>query len=157
MRYTLLVGLLLACCSVAEATPRYAILEGFELGNECAPIALLVEQVGREEVRMGLTQDNITTTVRSQLRAARLYRSRIGPYLYVNIQVVGAAVSVRLKFNKPLSDPISGQQQIATTWDKSLLGHGLEAEYVLSRLSRLTATFIDAYLRVNEKACKRSD
>lgn len=154
------VGLvaLAALVFVAEgvARPRYNILEGFWLGNECEPIALLVEQVGRAETRLGLTQQRIITTVRSRLRAARLYWDRIGPYLYVNIHVVGDAVSIRVTFNKPLSDPISGQKQIATTWNQGVLGQNNNADDVLASLSRLIDGFIDNYLRVNEAACQRS-
>ena len=150
---SVLMGGLLVCSTVGVTGPRYSILEGFWLGNECEPIGLLVEPVGQAETRMGLTQQRIITTVRSRLRAARLYQERIGPYLYVNIQVVGSAFSVRLAFNKPLSDSVSGEKNLAVTWDRQSLGQADDGDYVIARLSRLTDMFIDNYLRVNKQAC----
>ena len=104
-------------------------------------MALFVESVRGEKRAMSLTRDVIAAAVRSRLRAARLHWSRVGPYLYVNMH----------------ADPISGEQQLATTWDKGLLGSGGNANDVLSGLSRLTDIFIDEYLRVNEQACKQQD
>ena len=46
--------LLFAYVTVAVAGPRYLPLVGFELGNDCEPVALIVEQVGQAETRLGL-------------------------------------------------------------------------------------------------------
>ena len=128
----------------------------FRLGNKCQPIGLIVESIDGDGAKMGLTQEDITTTVRSRLRAARIYRDledRV-PYLYVNILVVETAFNISLEFNKWLSDPISGREQFGTTWDKSVTGRTSGADYVLSSLSRRMDQFIDEYLRVNELACQ---
>lgn len=146
--------------SQAQAIDR---IDRFKLWNACEPINLLVEWLDDEDVRMGLTHEAITTTVRSRLRAARLYGTNEitdpSPTLYVNVNSVGGtrAFSVKLDFQKQVSDPISGHNGSATTWSKALTGqHGGDAGYILSGASQLTDMFIDEYLRVNESACPRS-
>ena len=131
----------------------------FELGNECKPINLAVEEVGSRGIAMGLTKEAITTTVRSRLRAARLYRSGSGPYLYVNVNILpgATAFSVTFEFRKLLSDPkLSGLEGFATTWDRAMVGQTMNVGYIFSWISQLTDEFIDDYLRVNESACSRS-
>lgn len=110
---------------------------------------------------MGLTREAIVTTVRSRLRAARLYSSSgsvLNPFLYVNVNTVpgGTGFNVDLHFQKRVSDPISGRDGIAATWHKSITGQSRDVGYILSGVSRLTDMFIDEYLGVNEPACSRS-
>ena len=141
-------------------------VERFQLWNVCGPITLLIESMHYDAVKIGLTHEAITTTVRSRLRAARLYGgSEItpGPYgitpaLHVHVTTVpgGVGFSVAFKFNKQVSDPISGQTNLATTWDKGAAGQSMDVGYILSWVSRLTDEFIDEYLRVNEPACSHS-
>lgn len=50
----LVMVLLFAYVTVAVAGPRYLPLVGFELGNDCEPVALIVEQVCQAETRLGL-------------------------------------------------------------------------------------------------------
>ena len=164
MRSFIFVGALLVWCAVAGAMPKgaedenSARIDRFKLWNECAPIRLVVEEVDRNEVAMGLTEEVIITTVRSRLRAARLYTGEnqvSEPYLYVNINTVKSAFSISFSFEKALFDPISGQTNYATTWREGADGRG-GADYILSAgVARLTDTFIDEYLRVNEEACQR--
>ena len=153
-----LPALLLAL--LRAATPidaeEVSSLDLFKLRNDCKPIYLAVEEVDEDSAGMGLTRDSITTTVRSRLRAARLYDSEIGSYLYVRVGTVGRAFTVILEFKKLLFDPISGRENAAATWDTSRIGEGWDAGYILSWVSQMTDEFIDEYLRVNEPACSRS-
>lgn len=129
----------------------------FELGNVCEPISLLVESLPSAAENMGLTGKAITTTVRSRLRAARLYNSQSKPYLYVRVNILsrGTAFSVGVAFDKLLSDPkLNGLKSYATTWQRGMVGQG-DADYILSTVSLLTDEFLDAYLRINESACPR--
>ncbi len=146
---TVHVATLAVAILLGSATPLLAMLDRFELENVCAPIALIVEDVDREEKAMGLTKRAIITTVRSRLRAARLYQIRIGPYLYVNVNVVGSAFSARVAFNKVLFDPISELKFPTQTWGKSVTGQGKDADLILSWIGQSTDMFIDEYLRVN--------
>lgn len=152
---TVLVAALATVVLLGSATPLSARLDLFELENVCEPIALIVEDMDREAMAMGLTQRAILTTVRSRLRAARLYQIQIGPYLYMRVNVVGAAFSVRVAFNKVLFDPISGLKFPATTWQQSATGEGRDADRILSWIGQSTDRFIDEYLRVNAPACSR--
>jgi len=151
-----LVATLAGVVFLGVAPPLFANLERFELANACEPIALIVEELDREERAIGLTQAAIATTVRSRLRAARLYEARPGPFLYVYVNVFGSAFSVRVAFNKMLFDPISGLKFGATTWQDSATGEGREvADLILSWIGQSTDRFLDAYLRVNAPACPR--
>ena len=142
-----------------------ARIDRFGLWNACKPIHLVVEHTGDDAVRMGLTQRAIATTVRSRLRATRLYGSSGGggsgsnPSLYVNVSTVGnrgAGFNVNLGFLKYVSDPISGEEGHATTWHRGVVGQSRDVGYILSGVSQLADEFIDEYLRVNEPACPRS-
>ena len=164
MRSIIFVGMLLAWSGPgAAASPKDAedalvssALDLFHLGNECKPVGLLVERLPTGAATRGLKREDIVTMVRSRLRAARLYRDHtFGPHLYVNVNVLSAAHSIRFDFNKMLNDPISGQSMLAVTWDKSLLGQDGDVHFILGGVSQLTDEFIDAYLRVNEEACQR--
>lgn len=132
----------------------------FELWNACRSIRLLVERLPDDDVQGGLTHEAIVTTVRSRLRAARLYgeiSTALQSYLYVNVNSVGGVgYNVRLAFSKPVSDPISGQNGLASTRTEGLVGQSRDAGFILSGVSRLKDRFIDEYLRVNEPACPRS-
>ena len=153
---------------LATVTPMHADdvqdrinLGRFQLWHACQPIDLLVESPDDDEVKMGLTRESITTTVRSRLRAARLYResTRPSPYLYVVINALprdrggDTAFSVRLEFRKHFFDRISYRAGSASTWDTGAVGWG-DAAYILSGVSQLMDEFIDEYLRVNESACQ---
>ena len=87
---------------------------------------------------------------------ARLYDSEFtGPYLYVNVNVVGMAFNTSLEYNKPVHDLASDVTGVASTWDISLTGtHGGGSNYILSTISELMDRFLVEYLRVNEAACK---
>ena len=135
-----------------------ALLGRFELGNVCKPINLLVEAIDSNEEAMGLTRKAIITTVRSRLRAARLYKSGREPYryyLYVNVNTLDPAFTIKVQFNKMFTDPISGVENSAITWDKGTVGKAPNATYILSVLAELTDEFIDEYLQVNAPDCPR--
>ena len=135
-----------------------ARLDRFQLGNVCQPINLLVESIESKDEAMGLTRQAIITAVRSRLRAARLYAGGKGPYqyyLYVNVNTLDPAFTITVQFNKLFTDPISGEETTAITWDKRTLGQAPDAAYILSALAQLTDLFIDEYLRVNAPACPR--
>lgn len=155
----LMGGTLFVCYAVGLAESRYPVLKGFELGNACEPIAVLVELLPTGAVEMGLTRETIITMVRARLRAARLYTRESEPYLYVHVNAGSqqAAFSVRLQFMKVLSDPISGAESFAPTWEKDFVGQAWEADYILSTVSLLMDQFLDEYLRVNEEACQRRE
>ena len=65
-----------------EIEPSY---DRFRLWNNCQPFTLVVEQLGDDATEIGLKKDTIETTVRSRLRAARIYTDNgfPHPYLYV--------------------------------------------------------------------------
>ena len=157
----LLVALLGAVTPIpAQYTEDIGVTDYFQLWHACQPVPLRVEPMPAAAVEMGLTREAIATTVRSRLRAARLYSSEDTPsrrpYLYVNVTTVNRtrAFSVTFHFFKWLPDPITELESFATTWTTGMVGvHGGDAGYVLSSVSRKTDEFIDAYLRVNEAAC----
>ena len=131
-------------------------VDRFRLWNECKPIFLLVENLNDHAAKIGLTKELIETTVRSRLRAARIYKStRSLPHVYVRVDVAGRAFSVELALSKIVTDNASGELNYAKTWETGSIGtHGRgDAGFTLQAVSRHTDKFIDEYLRVNAEAC----
>ena len=161
MFLVLVVALVTTVTSISAQYTENELIDHFQLWHACQPVPLRVEPMKDAAVEMGLTREAIATTVRSRLRAARLYSSEDvtpgQPYLYVSVTTVRRVFDVNIYFFRWLSDPITGVESFATTWIRGMVGHhGGDAGYVLSAVSRKTDEFIDAYLRVNESACSRS-
>ena len=119
--------------------------------------APVVESLPADAAEIDLAKASIQVAVESRLRSARLYdsESTFGPYLYVNVNVVGRAFNTSLKYNKQVYDLASDVTSAANTWNTSFTGtHGGGSNYILSTISELMDSFLVEYLRVNEAACK---
>ena len=138
----------------AGSSPR---LERFELFNACRPMALVVESLNDDAGKIGLSKDTLQAAAESRLRAARLYaedfEKTYGSYLYVNVNVVGRAVSARVHYQKPVTDEF-GVLSLTTTWYTGIVGMASDASYIVQVLSQLLDEFLAAFLRVNEEACE---
>ena len=146
--------------AVPSRTEAVTGSDRFALWNDCRPVRLLVQNLINDAADIGLKKEAISVAVRSRLRAARLYTAEMGwppsSWLYINVNIVGAAFNITVEYNKWLTDSISGEPGWAATWSKGSAGtHGRNSGFVLSGISRFTDSFIDEYLRVNEDACKR--
>ena len=153
-----IVALLVLTATTPVGAEDVSSRDRFRLWNACEPISLLVEDLHDYAVKRGLTREAITTTVRSRLRAARLYDSESRPFLYVSVHTHtgtrSTAFIAELRFIKWLPDPkLNGLEGAAITWVTGRVGQG-DATYILSSVSRLTDEFIDEYLRVNASACQ---
>ena len=126
----------------------------WQLGNECKPIPLLVE-LNKNARDIGLKTEAIETLARSRLRAARIYDETLdAPYLYININVSGSAVSVERQFKRWLRLP-DGTSGIAVTWSNGATGvHGGRSDFIMQSLSQHVDEFIDKYLEANAEFCK---
>ena len=143
---------LLADAASAESVTDY---DRFRLWNNCQPMDLIVESLSKDAVQIGLTKEKIAISVRSRLRAARLYDMSALPFLYVNVHVVGRAFSGFAEYNKIVTDHATGEENAAATWSTRGTGtHGGDAGYILSAIAGYMDSFIDEFLRVNEDACK---
>jgi len=147
-------ALLIAATAETEEVTN---IDRFRLWNNCAPMDLIVEHLPDAATEIGLKKEAIETTVRSRLRAARLFDAGKLQYLYVNVNVVGRAHGISFEYNKYFYDPASELHGFAITWDSSGTGtHGSDSRYILSHVAEYIDKFIDEYLRVNEDACSRS-
>ena len=105
-------ALLIAAFLVASASPGAAIDENaaidrdrFRLWNECSPIALSVPDLSEVAATIGLAKDTIEVTVRSRLRAARLYSPTVHASLVsVNLTVLELAYRVGFDYYKVVTD-----------------------------------------------------
>ena len=152
-----LLALALIITPVQETTDR----DLFRLFNNCEPMSLDVEVNGDDEdvKKVGLTKERVQFAVESRLRGARWFRSYLLlPGLAVNVSVLDDAFTIYMSYTKILFDSVSGKNNFAPTWDRSILGtHGQRGtEYIVSRLSELLDEFLTEYLRVNEAACTGS-
>ena len=140
----------------------------FTYWTRCSPLRLLVAMDPRDAVRIGLTEEVVATTVRSRLRAARLYTDTNNlevPALLIHVGVVnsrrrpGGVFSIDIALHKHLYDPLTGHSFPAQTNDITGLGYGFlglhagNSSFILSQIARAMDGFLDAYLRVNEPAC----
>ena len=170
---------------LAIAAPSRALADGekslrdlmrFTYWTECSPLRLIVLIGDPEEAaRIGLTEEAITTAVRSRLRAARLYTDTSNPEVprlvilvrVVNSKIVtGGAFNIDMALNKPRYDPLSGHSfpagpgsllRLLTNSHSTDLGlHSGDSTglaFILSAIGQKMDGFLDAYLRVNESAC----
>ena len=144
--------LLFADSGSAENVTDY---DRFRLWNNCQPMDLIVGSLSEDEEQIGLTKEKIAISVRSRLRATRLYDMSALPFLYVNVQVVGRAFSSFVEYNKIVTDHATGEENAAATWTTYGTGtHVGDPSYILSATAEHMDRFIDEYLRVNEDACR---
>lgn len=130
-------------------------LERFSLYASCQPMNLVVETLHPNAATFGLRKDAIQAAVESRLRSARIYDSDAGAYLYVNVNTVGAAFGIDLEYRKRVLDVVSQEMSFAATWTQGITGtHSRNASYILSNISQAMDSFLSAWLRVNEEACR---
>lgn len=116
-RSGLLLGLLLAVPLSAHA--QDASWERFQLYTRCAGMRMSATLQDSDDDLDSLTVRQIEQSVRSRLRAARLYRETSGFALRIYVSVVRQAYGLGLHFYKPLDDPVSGLRARAITWEAS--------------------------------------
>ena len=161
------VALSLMLAAPSGAADIETEIDRFQLWHACQSVGLVVEQLPDDAGKIGLRRPDIETAVRSRLRGARIYNDRSSsPYLYVNVNVVGAAFSVGFYFKRWVTVSVAfwlkpkgmdGPAGPAATWNVGSAGtHGDAAGYVLSAVARHTDKFIDEYLRVNAGACRKA-
>ncbi len=128
----------------------------FRLLNRCGPVDLVVEGLPSAAAALNLRDEDIRTLGESRLRGARLFSDSAGPYLYINVNVVGRAFSADVEFYKWLNDPISGGNWPAKTWSSGSAGTAGASggNFILQTLSRHVDRFLLEYLRVNEDYCR---
>ena len=153
-RPALLLALALAISGAVEAEVND--LERFDLGTDCAPLVLIVEDLDPHAEKIGLARDAIRLAGESRLRAARIYNPEPygTPYLYVRIGVGSVAHFVTVQLGKEVIDIATGLHGLADTWESGRYGtHGGGSDVILASLARILDRFIADYLRVNESAC----
>ena len=148
----------LALTAASASASEVSDQDRFQLWNDCRPMGLLVEEMPDDAAAIGLTEDAITVAARSRLRAARIYteaRSEAaGSFLYINVNVVGPAYGISVRYLKYVNDLATMLELAATTWDSISTGtHGRDPTHISSSVAGHIDKFIDEYLRVNEDAC----
>ena len=156
----LLAAFLIAAASLVLAasarTENMTWRDRFELWNNCKPMKVVVEDLYKDVIDIGLTEEAIATAVRSRIHAARLYDVSVLLYPYVNVTVADLTFNVFVQYDKWMMDVASGERGMASSWLTGSAGmHGRDSGYILSVVSQHTDRFIDEYLRMNEDACTR--
>lgn len=119
-----------------------------------------------------LADSDLEGVVYSGLRSAELLKERASsrappppgprrespPLLYVAIGILHWAYVVRVELLKVVTDPGTDIKGAATTWRTYQYGiHSGDPAFVISSLSTAVQTFVDEYLRVNERFCGARD
>ena len=145
--------------SPLAAAEKISNFDRFQLWADCEPIALIVEKL-EHKARFGLTKDAVLTTVRSRLRAARIYDDGSpDSFLHVEVGILrnkpgNQTYVVGFKYHKVMKDAASGVESFASVWNEVRFGYGDHVS-VLAVVSRYADKFIDEYLRVNRDACEK--
>ena len=151
----LIIALALYAITTASAQEEVSNSDRFGLWNNCESLDIIVSDLHEDAAEIGLTSDQIITTVRSRFRAARIYDPAAITYLYVNVNVFSTAFNLSISYKKALLDPGLNKTGYATTWTIGSVGtHGGNANYILGTLSLTVDEFIDEYFRVNADACQ---
>lgn len=146
--------LLLATVFATPVAQAQGIFERFNLLTRCAPLALTVERLDSDAAVIGLTKASLRYAVESRLRAARIFTEEYQGYrLYLNVDVVGRAYSIDLRFWKALWDPFT-ESWGGMTWDVSSTGTTSRADFIRSSVAEHMDKFLTEYLRVNEGYCE---
>lgn len=151
------------------AEKRVTDHDRFDLWLNCRPVELAVGVFGKDAHRIKLQEKAVAVTVRSKLRAARLYSGNGGlgfdGRLAVSVSVVGAAFKVDLSLlhfvTRLGSLTVDAPKELrelsgmAVIWQRIAIGtHGKRVDYILGTVALYMDVFIDEYLRVNAPACK---
>lgn len=173
------VALSVMLAAPSSAADRDKMIDYLKLWTECRPVYFLVEILDDHAANIGLRREDIKATILSRLRSARIYWegerqlapgefSKVGQ-IYANVHIVGLAFHIRLEFKRLMQLQFSNTMGVpglpvdgrkfripAAMWWTGVTGtHSGNAEFLLSVVARQTDKFIDEYLRVNQKACKK--
>ena len=162
-------AILLLAVAAPPAFGQYGFDDRFELWAECSRFWPEVH-VNQEQAVSEIDEEAVRIAVRSRLRSARLFEDPLsedgstwkpwekGVWLIVDVHTVGAAFTTSVKLYKRRMDLFSGDQATDLAWEASSFGtYGGDEGYVLGVVGKNMDRFIDAYLRVNEPACKTGD
>ncbi|MCY4383177.1 MAG: hypothetical protein OXE44_08530 [Nitrospinae bacterium] len=142
----------------------------FQLFTNCEPMSLLVGELSKDVLKLGLTKESIKKVAENRLRAARLYSNKIAnSYLRIEVRVSGVAFSISILLNKAVFDRFYTQGfGYVTTWSNGFLGtHGEKwwkthtiggvkaRKYIMSNLTGVVDDFLIEFLRVNDEACRK--
>ena len=133
--------------------------ERFELWNGCQPLELEVFGIQEYDMRKGWWNESLNerveTTVRSRLRAARIYTADpSASHLVVHVDIFKMSFNITFTHMKWVEDELSGVEALGVVWEDGSYGqHGLSPDYLVSVVSEITDHFVDEFLRVNESAC----
>ena len=142
-------------CLAEDADGKYKYKQ-FQLFNHCNPVRFLVEDLSSDAKKIGLTRESMETVVELRLRSSFLYDREAQSNLYVNVYVFKNVFSTSVQYRKLFFDIASGEENLATTWQKGGAGnHGKRADLLRSSISEHVDQFLVEYLRVNEDSCRK--
>lgn len=116
----------------------------------CGPINLLVEGLSRDAQKIGLTKASLESIAKSRLSAAGVHDPESIPYLYLNLNVVGRAYGLSIRFRQRIQNKLIGRR-FATVWQLSGVGtHGGNADHIKNVLRDDLDSFMVEFLTVND-------
>lgn len=97
---------------------------------------------------MGLTETDVESIAKSRLLAAGLFDPEAEPHLYISIQVVDKAFSLRVEFLRWVQGELMGGRH-ATVWSSARTGVTSRASFIKDRLRDHLDHFVAEFLTVN--------
>ena len=136
--------------------------ERFQLWNECRPMLLnVVLPMVKKATAIGLTAHSLEVAVRSRLRGSRLYTEDASESFWSRLSIVVNlypdddvhTFTTSVEYRKVVTD-FHGQTDYAIVWQDGQFGNATDGSFIRNSIAETTDEFLDAYLRVNETACK---
>lgn len=134
---------LITCIILIVLTGTSMADTGVELPKN-SPIPIVVEQLSKDALDIGLTEDLIRSKVELQFRRNGIQPAAGDPksiakgyFVYVRVSVAKSVFALDIGFHRNVTYTVLGQDYStgATTYDKSAIGvHGGDSSYVISKL-----------------------
>ena len=152
-RIVLLLVLSFLLCKTNLLCGQFNVLEN--IGDK---FCVLIEILGEDEKKTGLTEKRLRTVTELRLRREGMKVvtevTRKTPFIYVNVSVVGPVYDIALEIHEWVElerIPIT-HGTIATTWNKAFYGgHERDPERIVSGLDQLFDAFFNDYYKANPK------
>lgn len=142
---------ILSLSSIAQPNPG---LKNIEKNDT---LFVLIEMLGIEEIKAGLTNNLIKTTITQKFSNAEIvpiYKFQKGhPFLYVNIGTIENTFCISLEYQREVylyDENTIFQEMIATVWDSKRFGtYSTEVKFILDVLGNMINEFLIEYMKSN--------
>lgn len=127
--------------------------EAAVLFARCDKMTLVIEDLPKAVLALGLRRDTLRDSMESRLRSSGLLSPKpTSQYLYLNINGIGKAFSLSLELKRPL-DTGYGFKYGAVVWSSGAVMENSDDHNIRGEATNHLDAFLNRYLRANQIAC----